>query len=403
MSNKFKFIIMALILMLIISVGAISLVSCGSKSESGYASGSGTEQDPYIIMTKEQLIGLADKVNKGNNYSSAKYFALGADVDLGGMEWTPIGYDYVDNSNPKYPKSSFNKAFQGNFDGRGHIISNFKITQNLYVDGVEQLFRCFGFFGYAYNSIIENLGITKFTIVAISENVIFAGGLVGEADNGHSVENAITNCFASGNIFTVSNGYAYVGGLVGSNSSTITNCYAISDISAEVAGGSWTFCVGGLVGRNDYIINDSYAIGNVCATSIYSDIDTYAGGLVGTDMGFAIINNSSNTINNSFSVGNVSAISTKNSRSSSAFAGGFVGDVYEDLSIISNCYCFDGQKFYIKEDLDEYDTASNNLGEPCTLEQLNSKDFYISTLGWNSDVWDFTNLDFANGIYPTLK
>ena len=42
-------------------------------------------------------------------------------------------------------------------------------------------------------------------------------------------------------------------------------------------------------------------------------------------------------------------------------------------------------------------------GEACTVEQLNSKEFYTETLGWSEDVWDFSELDFENGKTPVLK
>ena len=39
----------------------------------------------------------------------------------------------------------------------------------------------------------------------------------------------------------------------------------------------------------------------------------------------------------------------------------------------------------------------------CSVEQLNSKEFYTQTLGWSEDIWDFSELDFENGKYPKLR
>ena len=39
----------------------------------------------------------------------------------------------------------------------------------------------------------------------------------------------------------------------------------------------------------------------------------------------------------------------------------------------------------------------------CTVEQLNTKEFYTEVLGWSEDVWDFSSLDVENGKCPTLK
>ncbi len=51
----------------------------------------GHENDTsYTISTAAQLAGLAKLVNAGNTFSG-KTITLGADIDLGGQEWTPIG------------------------------------------------------------------------------------------------------------------------------------------------------------------------------------------------------------------------------------------------------------------------------------------------------------------------
>lgn len=42
-------------------------------------------------------------------------------------------------------------------------------------------------------------------------------------------------------------------------------------------------------------------------------------------------------------------------------------------------------------------------GDPCTAEQLNAKAFYTETLGWSEEIWDFSELDVANGKIPVLK
>ena len=61
----------------------------------------------------------------------------------------------------------------------------------------------------------------------------------------------------------------------------------------------------------------------------------------------------------------------------------------ESSAIITNCYSLVA--------------GDGNNGEPCTVEQLNSKEFYTETLGWSEDVWDFSELDIENGKYPKLK
>lgn len=39
-----------------------------------------------------------------------------------------------------------------------------------------------------------------------------------------------------------------------------------------------------------------------------------------------------------------------------------------------------------------------------TEEYLNDKNtFYVEMLGWSESVWDFSNLNFADGLYPVLR
>ena len=91
-----------------------------------------------IINTYEELKTFRDSVNNGtNSYQTVK---LGADIDMNGDDWTPIGFK----------KGTTIKIFSGTFNGQGHIISNMKIniadTDNTFI----------GLFGYT-TCYIKNL------------------------------------------------------------------------------------------------------------------------------------------------------------------------------------------------------------------------------------------------------
>ena len=92
------------LLLALLPAGAISAPAADAPWD-----GSGTEADPWRILTAEDLRALADGVNGGESYDDC-FFALRQDIDLGGAEWTPIGYG-VD-----YP-------FRGTLLGRGHSIT----------------------------------------------------------------------------------------------------------------------------------------------------------------------------------------------------------------------------------------------------------------------------------------
>ena len=72
----------------------------------GFASGNGTEEDPYIIMKREDLMRI-------NEDLSASY-ELGADIDLAGKNFEAIG----SSTNP----------FTGSLDGAGHKLTSFTYT-----------------------------------------------------------------------------------------------------------------------------------------------------------------------------------------------------------------------------------------------------------------------------------
>ena len=85
---------------------------------SGYSSGSGTQDDPWKIMSAEELAYFAYQVtnNKTTNgtYDKSAYFSLQADIDLKDHIWVPIGNLSTGNGN----------SFSGNFEGNGHVIKN---------------------------------------------------------------------------------------------------------------------------------------------------------------------------------------------------------------------------------------------------------------------------------------
>ena len=131
------------------------------------------------------------------------------------------------------------------------------------------------------------------------------------------------------------------------------------------------------------------------ATAI--DYYAYAGGLVA---GGSTIN-----ITNSYNCGDVSG----------DYAGGLVGwgstinikDSYNSGSITSRGYAGGlvaggGSTVNITN---SYSLVSGNRynGEACTVEQLNSKEFYTDVLDWSEDIWDFSELDVENGKSPILK
>ena len=95
--------------------------------------GDGTEERPFQISTKEQLMGLSELAAKGmviedgegtypGDYAGC-YFCLTRNIDLGGMEWMPIGF--YQNEVDFYTGEV--SPFIGHFDGNGKTVSNFVV------------------------------------------------------------------------------------------------------------------------------------------------------------------------------------------------------------------------------------------------------------------------------------
>ena len=76
-------------------------------------SGSGTEEDPYIIASAENLAYLSKQVYDGNASYINQYFKQTANIDLRQYNWQPIGVE-TDRAN-----TGAYHYFGGSYDGNG--------------------------------------------------------------------------------------------------------------------------------------------------------------------------------------------------------------------------------------------------------------------------------------------
>jgi hypothetical protein len=280
-------------------------------------------------------------------------YILMNDLDSG----TP-GYEELAGPNAKAgagwePIGSFtmgNVPFTGNFDGQGYEIRDLFINRPHYSSDVG-LFGGMAFTG----PVVKNVGVVNCTVVGAKR----VGGIVGLLRLG-----TLSNCYCTGDITgtiwvgglagvcyegTVTNSYAtgsvtgtnYTGGLVGSNGDsegTVRNSYFEGSVT-----GSGDQCVGGLVGINSGTVTNCYSSGNVAGprfvgglvgASVYEDgvvtvSDSYStctvsgDGPVGGLMG---MNGANATVSSSYSTG---------SATGESWVGGLAG---ANEGIVSNCY-----------------------------------------------------------------
>jgi len=207
--------------------------------------------DKYLITDVSGLERLAELVNDGDyNTGYGSEFILGADIDLEGVEWTPIGNDRI--------------YFQGTFDGNGHIISNLKIDTTEDYQGL---------FSITSGIKIKNIGLENVDIKGGN----YTGGLIGYADGG-----VIENCYVTGSVeatgggllcgeayyVDIVNNFAkgnvtateYAGGLVGywsndGDEGCARNNFFEGKVSATEGSGGFSgsfvdWCYGSLVDKN---------------------------------------------------------------------------------------------------------------------------------------------------------
>lgn len=175
------------------------------------AGGSGTEEDPYQIETLTQLEAFRDSVNDGSQAGYAGAFiALTADLDMTGVEWTPIG--------TMEDMENHSTMFLGTFDGGGHTISNLTYQTEEYIIGA-------GLFGINCG-MVRNLSVENVEITASEGTSQAIGGVIGY-NMGGADSVTVKNASVTGNNCT--------GGLIGGNIGPVSGCQA-EDVEVTVIG-----------------------------------------------------------------------------------------------------------------------------------------------------------------------
>ena len=308
------------LLMLVLVLGLFPAI-VGAAPKSG---GSGTEADPYLIATAEDLAAFRDEVNASADKSTSALCAkLVANIDLSSIEgnWVPIGR--ATNTYSVYV------GYAGTFDGNGYTISGLNIESTAQYQGL---------FGYVKGGTVKNLtvqgsvktsttsssyaaGIVSYGNPAVIENCTnrvnvtadkkgYAGGVASYLGSGSSIR----NCINLGDI--ISNG-GYTAGIAGTaNDTTIQNCLNNGSVTDNGASASYTYCVGGVIGS----MNTKSVMERSGNTGTVTSLLKRTGGVVG---------NAGGSISSCFNTGDVSGV-----YGLGGIAGGFYG---KDVKI-TDCY-----------------------------------------------------------------
>ena len=227
--------------------------------------------------------------------------------------WEPIG----DNETP------FGSPYTATFEGNGNTISNLFINR--------PLTEWVGLFGGVSVGVLRNLGLEGGRIVGRGET----GALVGSTTN----NTTMTSCYATSEVVgTITGG---IGGLAGSAWGSITSCYA----TGEVIGGLLSSSVGGLVGSVTGSVTGCYATGDVeggvvvgglVGSATASVTRCYATGDVegkGNDVG-GLVGSVRSILDYGASVTNCYA--TGDVEGNGTYIGGLVGELRD--ANVANCY-----------------------------------------------------------------
>lgn len=387
------------------AAGAQMLVAVsGLSADSTPITGVGIARDPYVLSTPANFKTFADSVNNANNSKfNGAYVVLANDLSFGGEELEPIGL-------------TLNSAhFSGNFDGRGHTVSDFTMK------GKEGL--C-GLFGYVVTGVVSNVRVANVNYnVDTSQNSNYiVGGIVA-----YNMGSDITGCTFDGDIkvdLNTLNLNAYVGGIAGfaqgystTNSATVSYCtvngniisngkaslLSVGGIAGNIVGtapsapmliyncsfngsiGTKIILGGGIVGymREHASLTNCYSGGNVQANNEYGA--AAAGALVGlAEHESAIVNSYSQA---EFEARGVSELS-------GVVKGGIVGYRYLDGDKIVNSFSgVDAREVLI---LNTYLIKNGQVAEKGAHDAAPAADWTDFTqiktlLKWNDAEWTFEN------------
>ena len=368
-----------------------------------FASGKGTEADPFVIKTIVHL----DNIRK---YPSS-YFVLANDITF-------------DPENEAFAIGWKPFAFKGYIDGQGYKIAGISITVS---NTLEYQWRDPGLFS-SNDGTIKNLTIEDMRI-SVSNMGDKYGGFICAVNNG-----VIINCHSKSCTISLQNIYHFFGGIAGNNSGSIQNCTSnntinwganggrIGGITANNTGsisgctnnsmvtniGSYTPISGGISAQNSGDIIGSNNLAPILTQSTYSQRNGYSGGIVGQMTGGKIsqcystgniTTEATEYKGNTYSGGVVAYISggdvidcyntgdiygEPNSSSASCYVGGIVG-YNNTIGTIKNCYS-------IGENSGSASSSNLYVGYVCGFNASNTIEncYYLGVANNGSGSGDFS-------------
>lgn len=280
------------------------------------------------------------------------WYILQNDIDLKGLEWTPIGFyeSSYEFSNPNWWKL----AFQGLFDGNHHCVKNLAIKKAQNTAAL---------FGAASNAEIKDLEISGYKIAFgltdgkdIVASYVYAAPLIGFMHG----KTLVSNCHAKGELDikitdqTSDMTYTSVAGLIaGAWGGEVTNSSAEGNVSFQsISNNGGEIYVAGLIGEGyNTTINCKTDVKVVCeASSKSTPISSGDGKDKHFDIFIGGVNGGSVSMMNCVSNGSIDVSARKSTGMATIYVGGISGshrwgaieDCWSDCNITVN----DGKSVY---------------------------------------------------------
>ena len=247
-----------------------------------FSAGSGATEDPFLLLTPEDLMTLSDIIrtpphtalSKEWQFYTSAYYKVAVDIDMAGYDWIPIGFD-------------MDHIFKGDFNGNYKTISN--LTSITTTSGVSKgLFAWMG--GKVYNLTLKNVDFQS----RPSSTVAGIGGVAGVLYNRYEDSvlistGVIENCHVTG-VLTVgtdatSNG-RNVGGIAGASNgpgARISDSTFNGDIIAINTTASYLGGIVGYIDQSGLTVEKCYSSGSITRPEVGGRyIGKIAGGAVNT-------------------------------------------------------------------------------------------------------------------------
>ena len=238
-----------------------------------YAAGSGTEQDPCRIGSREELLLFRLQVNRFSRSDLCAVLTSDIVINSGSFDadgrYTPAAGETVSRMNPI---GSETQPYTGTFDGGGYTIRGLCVAKRSYYNGNGGGFdeeNHAGLFGKLSGATVKNLTVTGYV-----DGRFYVGGIAGYADDTTKLLNCRNKCIVVSGQSTypyVSDPESvirYAGGIVGYNAGSVTACCNAGTVTGIDS-------VGGITGGGPGTVSDCYNVGAVTASG------QNAGGIAG--------------------------------------------------------------------------------------------------------------------------